>query len=68
MFRIYAFHADPDPGLPITKFGDIKYEYFDIFHLFIIEGSLHVFIFKKYENTYTGICVKIHTLDLDPHF
>jgi hypothetical protein len=26
------FHMDPDPdpGLPITKYGDVKYEYIDI--------------------------------------
>jgi hypothetical protein len=60
--RIHA-----DPGLFITKFGDIKYEYFDTSPLFIVQGEATYFhLLKTREYTYSY--VKIKTLDPDPQF
>ncbi len=38
-------NADPDLGLPVQSFGDVKYEYTDIFFIFVqYKGSyMHIF-------------------------
>jgi hypothetical protein len=57
----HLFHANPDPGLFITSFGDVNYVYQHFFPIFYSTGTGGDYMFlstnKKLKNT--EICVKI---------